>query len=345
MCALLSDPTPSPLLSQMPFTSLHSIELQLILRFCDPPSILALARCCQATLGAAANAFAWDAATPIRVSFLRDGLGQEANQRLLRHVPIALFWPAGVDKSAANVDRFLAVAECLPNLSSIEVQARALLSDTLSALFELPSCRRLRFLSIDAHYFKPKHLRQLAVQCPQLHTLHLSQLRSPPQRFVDLIPTLTALRSLHLVHTHTREAKPCNHGRALSTGHLCLVSDAATLTHFTRSPAFAARVSVLDMFYLQPISEFGPVLSVFPALQTLCEQPRTRLLGCDCSSAALFLIDSYDGILSMGKRAHAVQTALDSVRLRHTGDFSTKRSHRARTTAVPAGPLASCAHR
>ena len=261
---------PSPLLAPMPFTSLHSIELQLILRFCDGRSLIAVARCCQTTLGAAANAFAWDAATPIRVSFLSDGFPHDSNQRLLRHAPIALFWPAGVDKSAANVDRFLAVAKCLPNLASIEVQARALLADALSALFDLPSCCRLRLLTINARWFKPAHLRQLAAHCPQLHTLHLSHLRSPPQRFVNLLPTLPSLRSLHLVHT--RAWVQCTHGDTMAAGHLCLhlgVSPASTVARFTRVESFAARIAVLERFFMHPEPEWGVVLSALPALHTL----------------------------------------------------------------------------
>ena len=169
------------------------------------------------------------------------------------------------------MDRFLADAQCLPNLSSIEVQARALLSDTLSVLFDLPSCRHLRCLSVDGHYFKPKHLRQLVAHCPQLHSVHLSQMRSLPLRFVDLLPTLPSLRSLHLVHT--RAWVQCTHGDTMAAGHLCLhlrVSDAATLTRFTRWEAFVARVAVLDVFFEYPQSTWGLVLGALPALHTLC---------------------------------------------------------------------------
>ena len=260
---------PSPLLPAMPFSSLHSIELQLILRFCDGRSIIALAQCNRLTLDAAANAFAWAAAPPIRVSFLRDGLCRVSNQRLLRHSSIALFWPSGVDKSAANVDRFLAVAKCLPNLSSIEVLSRALLSDTLSVLFELTSCRHLCCLTLDGRYFKPKHLRQLVAHCPQLHSLHLSRMRSLPLRFVDLLPGLASLRSLQMTQTAT--LVPCHH--TLADGQIFLhlgQSHASTVARFTRLRAFAANIAVLELFFLYPQPEWGAVLSALPALHTLC---------------------------------------------------------------------------
>jgi hypothetical protein len=57
----------------MPFAALAAVELQLIMRFCDQQSLLALARCCGSTLAAASVDFAWQCVSPVVIHASRFG--------------------------------------------------------------------------------------------------------------------------------------------------------------------------------------------------------------------------------------------------------------------------------
>jgi len=54
-----------PAASGRPFDRLATVELQLIMRCCDQPTLIALARCSRFTLAAASHPFAWQPLSPI----------------------------------------------------------------------------------------------------------------------------------------------------------------------------------------------------------------------------------------------------------------------------------------
>jgi len=85
----------------MSLSQLATVELQLLLHFCDAPSALRLARCSRATLAAALQPFAWSHAEPLQLQLSADPSPPQAAQRLasprslLRFVPLAVRWRVG----------------------------------------------------------------------------------------------------------------------------------------------------------------------------------------------------------------------------------------------------------
>jgi len=85
----------------MSLSQLATVELQLLLHFCDAPSALRLARCSRATLAAALQSFAWRHAEPLQLQLSADPSPLQAAQRLasprslLHFVPLAVRWRVG----------------------------------------------------------------------------------------------------------------------------------------------------------------------------------------------------------------------------------------------------------
>lgn len=77
----------------MPFSSLHTIELQLVMHCCSLPALLQLARCNRSTLAAASAPFAWSvlfpSAPPIPLSA---DLASRLPRSLLRFTRLTLLW-------------------------------------------------------------------------------------------------------------------------------------------------------------------------------------------------------------------------------------------------------------
>lgn len=112
----------------MPFSSLHTVEQQLICQMLDCRSILYIARCSSTTLAAASSDFAFRFAVPIELCSLQ--LPNEPPSSLLRFAPVRLVWVspspdafvAHRQEDRADVDR---VCAC-PKLVGIDARYRQL---------------------------------------------------------------------------------------------------------------------------------------------------------------------------------------------------------------------------
>jgi hypothetical protein len=78
----------------MPFSSLATLELQLIMQDCDLPSLVAFARCCRFTLSSADSEFAWREMKPFKISSCDNEIVSRfssGHAGLLRHCPVQFF--------------------------------------------------------------------------------------------------------------------------------------------------------------------------------------------------------------------------------------------------------------
>ena len=76
----------------LPFVTLATVELQLIMQCCDAKTLLSFARCSRATLQAASTDFAWSRQPPFPVRSTQAELGARIRGSLLRHCDTALTW-------------------------------------------------------------------------------------------------------------------------------------------------------------------------------------------------------------------------------------------------------------
>ena len=76
-----------------PFTRLATVELQLVMHFCDQRTLIALARCSRAALAAANHPFAWRCLSPLSLSCLSPlELSARMAASLPRHAQLAVEW-------------------------------------------------------------------------------------------------------------------------------------------------------------------------------------------------------------------------------------------------------------
>jgi len=60
-------PNAAAAVAARPFARLATVELQLIMRCCDQPTLIALARCSRFALAAASSPFVWQPLSPIEL--------------------------------------------------------------------------------------------------------------------------------------------------------------------------------------------------------------------------------------------------------------------------------------
>jgi hypothetical protein len=110
--------------SVRPFSRLATVELQLVMRCCDQPTLIALARCSRFALAAASSPFVWQPQPPITLQCdwplqLSERLRTENS--LLRHADISVTWRLR-SKAADSADQAVALAN-LPRLRGLSVQS------------------------------------------------------------------------------------------------------------------------------------------------------------------------------------------------------------------------------
>jgi hypothetical protein len=120
-----------------PFARLATVELQLVMHFCDQRTLLALARCSRAALAAASQPFAWRSLSPLSLSCSSPlELSARMADSLPRHAQLAveLTIPAPVDVTGAQGE------------ADAKEQDDAVMAAEIAALVSLP---RLRHLTVD----------------------------------------------------------------------------------------------------------------------------------------------------------------------------------------------------
>lgn len=215
----------------MPFSSLHTIELQLIYRACDQSSILCLARCCQFTLAAASAPFTWQLASPVTVCSLQPQLDSLLSKSLLRFASgvEVLFLADSADEVSvvAEVVRVTLIAcPLIVRFDSLSF------GSSLPIVLEHPAFSQLQSLKLVVTAGMGLHLHFAAPRLLSLRTLHLN-LSGPVASAFELhrMPSLTSVcldfeRSHHnYLANITEQLRQC----ALLT-RFCLVSHPLDLT-------------------------------------------------------------------------------------------------------------------
>ena len=145
-------PTDCGPIAMSPFTRLATVELQLVMHFCDQRTLIALARCSRAALAAASQPFAWRSLSPLSLSCSSPlELSARMAASLPRHAQLAVEWtiPAPVAGTAGAQEETHAK----------EDDEDALMAAEIAALVSLPG---LRHLSVDPDSQSPdSHLALL----------------------------------------------------------------------------------------------------------------------------------------------------------------------------------------
>jgi len=138
-------------IAMSPFTRLATVELQLVMHFCDQSTLIALARCSRTAFAAAKQPFAWRCLSPLSLSCSSPlELSARMADSLLRHAQLSVEWtiPAPAAGSAA----------AQANADAKKADAAATAAE-IAALVSLP---RLRHLSVRYHRQSPdSHLTHL----------------------------------------------------------------------------------------------------------------------------------------------------------------------------------------
>jgi Ran GTPase-activating protein (RanGAP) involved in mRNA processing and transport len=95
-----------------PFSRLATIELRLVMRFCDQPSLIALARCSRFAMVSASHPFVWQPLSPIalRCDWPLELSGRlRTPKSLLRHADIGVTWRLR-SKESVSVEQVAALA-------------------------------------------------------------------------------------------------------------------------------------------------------------------------------------------------------------------------------------------
>lgn len=155
----------------MPFSSLHTIELQLCMHHCDETSLVALARCNQTTLAAASSDFAFRFLSPLELTPCAQ-MDPFTPRGLLRFCDVALVSPDNC--SPECLGHLASAALRLPRVRSFVSHCRSRISAGLMlALLSSPSTTRLQSLTLDSRLLA-REMRLLATCIKSLRVLHLS---------------------------------------------------------------------------------------------------------------------------------------------------------------------------
>jgi hypothetical protein len=196
----------------MPFASLATVELQLIMQCCDAKTLLSFARCSRATLQAASTDFAWSRQPPFPVRSTQAELGARIRGSLLRHCDIALTWGSASGGSglgmrsmfAANIsvpEAVLAGLESVPRLVTLDARNATAGPKQFARLLAHPSFSSLTALYVDEAHLDTECMRLLPLHQRGLRILHAPQPAQGAKGFllpVAQLPLLEELRTTDL---------------------------------------------------------------------------------------------------------------------------------------------------
>jgi hypothetical protein len=209
---------------------LAHVEAQLVMQFCDPRSLLALARCSRALLAAASAAFAWpssraDAAdrsniVPLEVPFgVLDLAGKLRASRVLRFAPVFVCWEASINGRRFNpsmapmADETRSILQ-IPNLVGLDAVPRQAPVASLVRILSAPEMAGLTELRVSEAQIGDRagkqltkcasalpHLRRLSIECDRFSGYH-----GVDAFDLSAVPQITALRLQHCLRGHVATA-------------------------------------------------------------------------------------------------------------------------------------------
>ena len=267
----------------MPFSSLHIIEMQLCMQFCDAKSFIAFARCCRTSVHAASSVFASSFLPPLALP-ARPNLGSLLNASLWRFRPISLLYPASNSGNYRQCHAdFIEAAVTVAHLRQIDLSRSISVCD-LTHLLAHPNLRSIVALTIDGYGVEPAHMSLLA-SLPRLRTLHNVNIPLSIQSTECLrqLPQLTELQIVNFMRditpAHADHIAGCVKLTAIALPHW-------PISHCTRllaAPRFGAqlqRLMLMDM-NLSPPNHSAP--EVWSELCSSLVLLRT-LIVTDCNS-------------------------------------------------------------
>ena len=178
----------------MSFSSLHTIELQLIMQHCDKAAIFALARCSHATYAAASSDFAFRCLSPMPLH-PTSVLHPNTPMSLLRFCDVSL-----TSKKASSPNLSVCAALCVPRVHTF-VSLHALSPDLLEPLLRSPSLSRLQCLSLLT--LSGPMMALAATSFKHLRTLRLSD--PLPEAASPHLPSFSQLNELSLNVSDTQD--------------------------------------------------------------------------------------------------------------------------------------------
>jgi hypothetical protein len=189
----------------MSLARLATVELQLIMQYCDVGSLLRLARCSSITLSSACSDFPWRFAPSIAALFPSPILLQLRSSRLLRHCHVDLTCKvsdAGRYKVEPLSDDEFASLLSVQKVHSFDAIERFRISmDQWRAMMQHPNFNNITSLSValleDVHV----NFTSLLTHLQKLNHLHIRHVSGNlPSGCLDALPALPALQSLHLAY-------------------------------------------------------------------------------------------------------------------------------------------------
>jgi hypothetical protein len=181
----------------MSFSFLATVELQLIMHYCDAKSLLVLARCNRFSLSAASADFAWRHAT-FNLRITRDTVDDAADvaTSLLRFGFVDVAWRMRTPSQEMIEDDEVDVLMAAPRIRTLDVSRRLGAMLPLKRLFSAPSFRGIKSLILSKH----SQIDEKCVRLVFLHlsstltTLHFSMLKA--RALLSVVPKLRSLTSL-----------------------------------------------------------------------------------------------------------------------------------------------------
>ena len=179
----------------MSFARLALVELQLVLKCLDTPSILAAARCYRFTLAAASHPFAWIHAPPPRVCSLTPNLPVLLSRSLLRFVRgVDMRWiiVSLADDRFVHYQQELKTICSLPSILQFDTLSRGGLP--LAPVLGLPCFQNLQSLAHDS-CDDP----ELGAALPRLLRLHTLRIQEPiREALLESFQNIPSLTDLHV---------------------------------------------------------------------------------------------------------------------------------------------------
>ena len=190
----------------MPLSSLHTIELQLVMRQLDFQSILAFASCDRSTHAASRSPFAWSALSLIRLPFDKPAI--EANLLRMRclpsPIPLELYWPTRISRSVDSVAEFLSTVRDMADVHvvSVDVSSVMLRPPDIQSLvrwtINAGAVRSIRSLKLLAYHLFSSAVSDLERDVSSLHTLHLIDWHMTSAVLSILLPAVPQLTELRM---------------------------------------------------------------------------------------------------------------------------------------------------
>jgi hypothetical protein len=281
----------------MSLSGLATVEMQLIMHFCDKVSLLQLARCSQFSLSCASSDFAWRSLNPLPLSCTVPSCFHSVAQitsSLLRFCDWAVEWSSPKrDKVSqckeVEVDAVLA----LPRVTSIEITDRRLEASHTLRLFRHPMMRNLTSLSLGSAVVIHPDCAPLLATFTRLISLRCAA--EEEGLFCSVLPSLTNLVSLHLRCDDNEVETKIQAIRGLKLQNLSLRNVGWTSLHVLLAPNLAALRSLqLECVWNDGIVDWTLMWSSFPLLSevglTACENIDQLLQGMLSSNDAVPLL-------------------------------------------------------